>query len=213
MPCWRSCPKKWTISCWRRKTSAGWFQIICSFSSSAKGICIWLEVEFIQLCSLSCHSYSQCSEPGQKKVILLQKAFHTLKPVKAKTCELYSQTDSLMHYLVSWANDQSKGCLAEMKVNKGAEGKSDSRSTLLFGIIPRRIIWPEYKSLKRHFQQWHTMANPCFVFFFTCPRALSREKYCQGSYSLAIPKTTGNQLSQCVQLIKNCEYQCSFLRA
>lgn len=71
-----------TTTCWRRKTSAGWFQTIWSFSSSAKDICIWLES--IQLCSLSCHSCSQCSEYGQKKVTLLQKAFHTLKPVNAK---------------------------------------------------------------------------------------------------------------------------------
>lgn len=92
---------KLTTSCWRRKTFAGWFQTIWSFSSSAKGICIWLEAEFIQLCSLSCHSYNQWSEPGQKKVTFLQKAFHTQKPVNSKTCEFYSQTDSLMHNLMA----------------------------------------------------------------------------------------------------------------
>lgn len=98
-------------------------------------------------------------EPGQKKVILLQKAFHTLKPVNPETCELSSWRDSLMHYLVSLADDQSKGYLAKMKVTQGVEGNSDSKSTLLFGIIPHRIIWPAYKRLKRHFQQWHTMVK------------------------------------------------------
>lgn len=54
-----------------------------------------------------------------------------------------------MHNLMSWANDQRKGYMAEMKLSKGAEGNSDSKSTLLFGIIPHRITWPEHKRLKR----------------------------------------------------------------
>lgn len=171
---------------------------LLSFSPSAKGICIWLEVEFVQLCPFSCHSYSQCSEPRQNKVTLLQKGFHT-----RKICVLYSQTDSLMHYLVPWAHDQSKGYLAEIKLSQGAEGNSDSKSTFPFGIIPHRIIQPEYKRLKRHFQQWHTMVDLLFV--LTCSTQWAGKSIGKGII-LAIPKTTGNQLSQHAQLIKNCEY-------
>lgn len=189
-----------------RKTSAGWFQTICSSSSSAEGICLWLEVEFIQLCSLSCHSYrwtwAKESNPSPEGIS------------HSKTCEPWNLwTLFLKRFFDALSSVLSKR--SEQRIS--GKNESDPRSRGQFRQQEHSPLWnhstqDNMACIQEAQEAFSAMTyhGQTFGFFLTCPRTLSREKYCQVSYSLAVPKTTGNQLSQPAQLIKNCEYQCSF---
>lgn len=146
--------------------------------------------------------------------MLLQKAFHTPKPVNS-----ISTTVSPILYLVSLANellpthDQSKAYLAEWSWVKEQRAIQTARALFCLGSLTTQEILIGRCALSRRGSRdiFSNYVLFSILFFFQHTHTRSVQVEVLPSYSLAFLKPTGNQLFHYAWLIKNSEYQCSFL--